>query len=81
MDTRTQIRKYGGSLFVPLPFLYAKNLGINEGDYIVIRDDKGKHGEFMRVWRSKDQTPEKETKKIQPKEEKVIDEVVEDHSD
>lgn len=51
METEQKMAKIGGSLMIIIPQLYCEHLGVKEGDIITIKDDEGKHGKFMAIWK------------------------------
>lgn len=51
MESKLKLQKYGGSLAFIIPKLYCEHLGINEDSYIIVKDDEGKHGKFLSMWK------------------------------
>ena len=55
METEQKVQKIGGSLMIIIPQLYCEHLGIKDGDFVKIMDDKGKHGKFIAIWKKKEE--------------------------
>ena len=55
METEQKVQKIGGSLMIIIPQLYCEHLGVKDGDFVKIMDDKGKYGNFIAIWNKKQQ--------------------------
>lgn len=51
MQYEKKVVEIGGSQGVILPLDLLIYLGIKVGDTIIIQDDKGKHGDFISLWK------------------------------
>lgn len=51
MELKTQIKKYGGTLFMKIPPALIEYLNIKEDDIMIMQDEKGKHGKFFSAWK------------------------------
>lgn len=49
-----KIKKWGGSIAIIIPQDLAEYIGFFEDQKIMIKEDKGKYGKFISIWR-KDQ--------------------------
>ena len=53
MEYEKKIIEIGGSQGIILPLDLCKYLGLELGSEIIIQDDKGKHGNFISLWKKK----------------------------
>jgi len=58
MELTKKLGDSGGSTIVVIPAIMCKYLNITQGDEIVIKDDKGKHGPFLSMWKKEGDTNE-----------------------
>jgi len=53
MQYEKKIIDVGGSLGIILPLDLCNYLGLEKGSEIIIQDDRGKHGQFISLWKKK----------------------------
>lgn len=63
MEVKREIKKWGEtSLVFAIPPDLCKYLEIEAGDEIVLKDEEGKHGRFVTLWKKKVENNEKKEK-------------------
>jgi len=51
MEFERQLTEIGGSTMLVLPADLCKYLKLNPRDTVMIKEEKGKHGEYMSIWK------------------------------
>lgn len=53
MQMKTNVKKYGGTLFLRLTPAIIEYLDIKEEQEMIIEDEEGKHGKYFSAWKKK----------------------------
>lgn len=51
MKSELKLTRTGGSVCLIIPKLYLHHIDCDEGDEIILKDDNGKHGNFLSLWK------------------------------
>lgn len=54
MRFERNVIQYGNSVGITIPVDLAKYLGLKPNDSIIIKDDIGKHGKFIAIWKKEE---------------------------
>ena len=55
MKTTRKLIDVGGSQGIILPLFICEHLGIKVGEEVELQDEKGKHGNYISLWKKKEE--------------------------